>query len=156
MQDCPAGQSVFSTHCTHFSPSLQIGVGAAQSALEMHATHVDFATSHFGLPPPHCASLLQPERHFRSSASQMGALAGQSALERHCTHLPRFAQNGSDAPQSALTKHSTHEPVVGEQRAVGAAQSVLLKHPTHAPVVESHSFALDGHDVPCVHEPWHS
>jgi hypothetical protein len=151
------GQSGSSLHCAQ-RPSSQIGVGAAQSVFTTQATHAPRPVLHFGVVPPHCASLVQPAaRHSCSSRSQRGADAPQSAFDRHTTHFPSFvAQRGFAAGQSAFVAHATHRFVTASQIGDGAAQSAFPLQSTHAPVDASQSFAPLGHDPAPVHAGWHS
>jgi hypothetical protein len=57
-------QLAFVLHSTHWLSLPQIGVEPEQFCGPRHCTQRELATSHFGVLPPHCTSLVQPERHF--------------------------------------------------------------------------------------------
>ncbi len=148
-------------HATQRWLSAQMGVEVpAQSALELHCTHVDVAASQWEVGGAHCASVVQPGRQRNVPESHTGAAVPQSALERHATQVPRpTRQRGAFAGQSLFTRHSMHCCVVASQIvplpcALGPVQSVAVMQPTHAPVAVSQIGARPPHEPLFVHGGW--
>jgi hypothetical protein len=140
-------------HCTQRLSLPQTGVWPEQFCGPRHCTQREFATSHFGVSPPHWTSLVQPERHFCSCRSQMGVVPPQSRFEKHCTHSPLPLHLGAPAGQLALVAHCTHCWVVGLQTGCPAfLQSAPVLHPTHAPVVVALQIGAPPGQLPAVQE----
>lgn len=149
-------QSLFCRQLEHQSFEVQKGVGAAQSRLDLQATHSELSVSQIGSSPEQPAFDVQPARQ-RSFPAQMGVAPPQSALLMHWTHSPVARQMGAPAAQSVFARQATQLPVCASHKAAGAAQSSFVRHSAHAPVVASHFEALRGQAVGFVpvHEAWH-
>jgi hypothetical protein len=153
-----AGQSVSTMQAMQRWAFEQAGVEVpAQSALVLHSTQVDVATSQCAAGAWHCASDVQPARHLKVPGSHTGAAVPQSAFERQASHVPRpVKQRGAAAGQSVFDAHSTHSCVSPLHTFVSPAQSADVWHPTHAPVLVSQmafAFPLPGHGP--LHAAWH-
>jgi hypothetical protein len=102
------GQSLSLRHCTHASflqngdavgqfesvaqiaqrPPTQNGAAVPQSVLTAHCAHSPAMTLQMGVPPPHCAFVVQPGARQRRSPPQIGVDVGHWAFVVHCTHCP--------------------------------------------------------------------
>jgi hypothetical protein len=130
-----AAQFVSAVHWTQAPSAEQYGVDVpAQSTFDKHCSQREAITLQRGVPAGHCASLVQPARHWKSWP-QMGAEAPQSTFERHSTQLWSPRKHLGVVPlQSVFDSHSTHCCVVGSQRCISVGQSADVLHPTQAPV----------------------
>lgn len=124
---------------THAWPK-QMGTGAAQSAFELHPTHVPLIVLHTGTGPVHCDALPAEHCvHAPASAPEVWQAGVGTAQSPSLAQGPQVCvvvlHTGVVPEQFAFVEHWTHVLVVpvSAHTGVAAGQSVFAPHWAHCP-----------------------